>query len=151
MTAAHAPGWVVVRTLDRVGASRAITGARAAALDEGLAVCLAVTDRTGSLLAFERMDGAPVLSIQVAQDKAYSVAAFNGLPTDEWWSILESNPPLLHGFVKTDRLTVFGGGVPVLLDGELVGAVGASGGSAEQDARIAAAGAAAAVGRTAPS
>jgi glc operon protein GlcG len=143
VTVAPTTGWVAVR--DRAGASRAIAGAREAALHEGLAVCLAVVDRTGHLLAFERMDGAPVLSIQVAQDKAYSVAAFNGLPTHAWRPILQSDPALLHGFVKTERLTVFGGGVPVLVDGELVGVVGVSGGSAEQDARIAAAGAAAAV------
>jgi glc operon protein GlcG len=53
---------------------------------------------------------------------------------------------LLHGFVKTDRLTVFGGGMPVVVDGEVVGAVGASGGSAEQDAAIASTGASAAHG-----
>lgn len=140
------PGVISVRTLDRFGAARAIVGARCAAEDVGVAVCLAVVDRAGHLLAFERMDGAAVLSIQVAQDKAYSVAAFNGLPTDEWWPILESNPALLHGFVKTDRLTVFGGGMPVVVDGEVVGAVGASGGSAEQDAAIASTGASAAHG-----
>jgi uncharacterized protein GlcG (DUF336 family) len=89
------------------------------------------------------MDGAPLLSAQLAQDKAWSVAAFNGMPTDAWWAVLEKEPSLLHGIVKTDRLTVFGGGRPVLHDGELVGAVGVSGGTAEQDTEIAAAGAAA--------
>ncbi len=115
----------------------AIQAAEALAVD----VCIAVTDGSGHLLAMVRMDRAPLLCIQIAQDKAYSVAAFGGLPTSDWWRMLESEPALLHGIVKTDRLTVFGGGVPLVADGRTVGAVGVSGGSSEQDIRVAEAGA----------
>ncbi len=115
----------------------AIEAAEALAVD----VCIAVTDGAGHLLAMVRMDRAPLLCIQIAQDKAYSVAAFGGLPTSDWWRMLESEPALLHGIVKTDRLTVFGGGVPLVADGRTVGAVGVSGGSSEQDIRVAEAGA----------
>jgi uncharacterized protein GlcG (DUF336 family) len=87
------------------------------------------------------MDGAPLLSAQIAQDKAYTVAAFGGVPTHEWWNMIQDEPPVLHGIVKTDRLVVFGGGVPLLVDGALIGAAGASGGSAEQDRAVAEAGA----------
>jgi glc operon protein GlcG len=90
-----------------------------------------------------RMDRAPLLCVQIAQDKAYSVSAFGGLPTGDWWRLLESEPALLHGIVKTDRLIVFGGGVPLVADGRTVGAIGVSGGSSEQDVRVAEAGAAA--------
>jgi uncharacterized protein GlcG (DUF336 family) len=55
--------------------------------------------------------------------------------------MLESETALLHGIVKTDRLVIFGGGVPIEFEGQLVGAVGVSRGSAEQDKEIAAAGA----------
>ncbi len=106
-------------------------------------MCIAVTDGGGHLLAMVRMDRAPLLCIQIAQDKAYSVASFGGLPTSDWWRMLESEPALLHGIVKTDRLIIFGGGVPLVADGRTVGAIGVSGGSAEQDVRIAEAGAAA--------
>lgn len=54
----------------------------------------------------------PIPSEQVAQDKAYTVAAFGGLATHEWWLMIEDEPPLLHGIVKTDRLIVFGGASP---------------------------------------
>jgi uncharacterized protein GlcG (DUF336 family) len=57
--------------------------------------------------------------------------------------MLESEPALLHGIVKTDRLIVFGGGVPLVADGRTIGAIGVSGGSSEQDVAIAEAGAAA--------
>jgi uncharacterized protein GlcG (DUF336 family) len=87
------------------------------------------------------MDGAPLLSAQIAQDKAYTVAAFGGVPTHEWWNMIQDESPVLHGIVKTDRLVVCGGGVPLLVDGALIGAAGASGGSAEQDRAVAEAGA----------
>jgi len=124
-------------------AQRAIAAAIESA--EALAVdpCIAVTDGAGHLLAMVRMDRAPLLCVQIAQDKAYSVASFGGLPTSDWWRMLESEPALLHGIIKTDRLTVFGGGVPLVADGRTVGAIGVSGGSSEQDVHIAEAGAAA--------
>jgi len=107
----------------------------------GVPVCIAVADRAGHLVAFGRLDGAPLLSAQIAKDKAYSVAAFGGVPTHEWWDMIQDEPPLLHGIVKTDRLIVFGGGVPVRAEGALIGAVGVSGGSAQQDQAVAEAGA----------
>jgi uncharacterized protein GlcG (DUF336 family) len=136
-------GLVPAFSISAAAASAAISAARGAALGHGVAVCIAVSDHGGHLVAFERMDGAPLLSVQLAQDKAYSVCAFQGLPTDQWWPLLEGEGALRHGIVKTDRLVVFGGGVPVRTPaGDLVGAVGVSGGSAEQDAAIAQAGAA---------
>ena len=131
----------LVATLTLGGARRALEGALDHACAIGVAVCIAVSDNAGHLLAFARMDGAPLLSMSLAQDKAYTVAAFGGLATHEWFGLIKDEPPLLHGIVKTDRLIVFGGGVPVRVDGRLVGAVGVSGGSAEQDRAVADAGA----------
>ena len=124
------------------GATRVLTEVTAEADQLGVAVCVAVADRAGHLVAFGRMDGAPLLSAQIAQDKAYTVSAF-GLPTHEWWDLVREEPALLHGIVKTDRLIIFGGGVPLTRGDETVGAVGVSGGSSDQDHQIAAAGAAA--------
>jgi len=134
-----------VATLTLDGAQRALGAGVAHASELGIAACVAVADRSGHLLAFARMDGAPLLSASIAQDKAYSVAAFEGLPTHEWYQLIKDEPALLHGIVKTDRLVIFGGGAPVIVDGQLVGAVGASGGSADQDRMVAEAGAAAVV------
>jgi glc operon protein GlcG len=131
-----------VPTLTLAGARRVLDASLAVAGDLGVAVCVAVADRSGHLLAFARMDGAALLSMSIAQDKAYTVAAFGGLPTHEWFDLIKDEPALLHGIVKTDRLIVFAGGVPVRAGGVLAGAVGVSGGSAEQDRTIAEAGAA---------
>jgi len=130
-----------IATLTLEGAQRALEGSLRHARSLGVPVCVAVADQAGHLLAFARMDGAPLLSASIAQDKAYTVAAFGGLATHHWFDLIKDDPPLLHGIVKTERLVVFGGGVPVLSDGRVAGAVGVSGGSAEQDRAIAEAGA----------
>jgi uncharacterized protein GlcG (DUF336 family) len=131
------------QTLTYAGARVAVdaAGARAEAL--GVPVNIAVVDLAGGLLAFARLDGAPLLSGSIAQDKAYTVAAFNGVPTHAWFGLIEAEPALREGIVHRDRLVIFGGGVPVTVDGTLVGAVGVSGGTAEQDREIAEAGASA--------
>jgi glc operon protein GlcG len=134
---------IMAPTVRLAAAQRAVGAAVAEAERLAVDVCIAAADSAGHLLAFARMDHAPLLCVQLAQDKAYSVSSFGGLPTDEWWRLLESEPALLHGIVKTDRLVVFGGGVPLVCEGRTVGAIGVSGGSSEQDVRIAEAGAAA--------
>lgn len=146
----HEPGaadgdtdFIMAPTVRLSAAQRALTAALAEAERLAVDVCIAAADSAGHLLAFVRMDRAPLLCVQLAQDKAFSVASFGGLPTGEWWRLLESEPALLRGIAKTDRLAVFGGGVPLVAAGRTVGAIGVSGGSGEQDVRIAEAGAAA--------
>jgi uncharacterized protein GlcG (DUF336 family) len=130
------------RSIGLASAQRVIAAAVAEAERIDVRVCVAVVDSAAHLVAFARMNQAPLLCIQISQDKAFSVASFGGLPTSEWWSLLESDPALRHGIVKTDRLIVFGGGVPLVVNGQVVGAIGVSGASSEQDAQIAFAGAA---------
>ena len=89
---------------------------------------------------FEGRSEASTFLLSVARNKAYTVASFNGMPTHAWWPLLADDPALVHGFTETPRLVVFAGGVPVRVDGAVVGAVGVSGGSSEQDRAIAEAG-----------
>jgi glc operon protein GlcG len=134
--------FILAPTATLAAAQRAVAAALEEAERLAVDICVAASDSGGHLLAFARMDRAPLLCIQIAQDKAFSVASFGGLPTGEWWRLLESEPALLHGIVKTDRLVVFGGGVPLVSEGRTIGGIGVSGGSSEQDVRIAEAGAA---------
>ncbi|GAB3062334.1 hypothetical protein GCM10027053_25970 [Intrasporangium mesophilum] len=140
-TVASAARVRVQQTMTYAGARATLDAAldRAAALE--VPVNVAVTDPAGALLAFARMDGAALLSAGIAQDKAWTVAAFNGVATHDFFTLIEHEPALREGIVHRDRLVVFGGGVPVTVDGVLVGAVGVSGGTAEQDREIAEAGA----------
>jgi uncharacterized protein GlcG (DUF336 family) len=103
---------------------------------------IAVVDEGGVLKAFSRMDGAPLLSVEIAKDKAYTAVAF-GIPTHEWFNFIKDDPPLLHGITKTPRLIVFGGGYPIQSEGSVIGAVGVSGGHYSQDMQVAEAGLAA--------
>lgn len=120
-------------------AAEAVGACAAKAAELGLAMVIAVVDESGVLKAFSRMDGAPLLSVQIAQDKAYTAAAF-GMPTDVWFDFIKDDPPLLHGIVKTPRLVVFGGGYPLKVDDATVGGIGVSGGHYEQDMLVARAG-----------
>jgi uncharacterized protein GlcG (DUF336 family) len=130
-------------TISLAGAQKALAAAVAKAEEIGLAACIAICDRGGNPVLSARMDGAPILSMTIATDKAYTVIAFNGMPTHAWWGAIKDEPSLVHGITKTDRLIVFGGGVGLLSDAALVGGIGVSGGSAQQDQAIAEAGAAA--------
>ena len=100
----------------------------------------AIVDESGVLKAFSRMDGAALLSVQIAQDKAHTAAGF-GMATDAWHDFIKDDPPLAEGAVGgIDRLIIFGGGYPVVVGEATVGAIGVSGGHYSQDMEVARAG-----------
>ena len=124
-------------------AQRLIAGAEAKAAELGKPFVTAVVDDAGVLKAFSRMDGAPLLSVQIAQDKAYTAVGF-GIPSHAWYPMIKDDPALLNGVPSAiDRLVIFGGGIPIKVDGDLVGGVGVGGGSHQQDREVAEAGLAA--------
>lgn len=121
-------------------AHRVIAAAEAKATEIGVPMVIAVCDESGVLKAFSRMDGAALLSVQIAQDKAYTAAGF-GMPSGGWHDFIKDDPPLAAGAVGgIDRLVVFGGGFPITVDDRIVGAIGVSGGHYSQDSEVAEAG-----------
>jgi uncharacterized protein GlcG (DUF336 family) len=124
-------------------AHEAIAAAEAKATEIGVPMNIAIVDESGNLKAFSRMDGAALLSVQIAQDKAYTAAGF-GMPTHGWHDFIKDDPPLADGAPDgIDRLVIFGGGYPITLDGQTAGAIGVSGGHYAQDQEVAEAGLAA--------
>jgi len=124
-------------------AHRMIMAAEVKASEIGVPMVIAVCDESGVLKAFSRMDGAALLSVQIAQDKAYTAVGF-GMPTDAWHPFIKDDPPLADGAVSgIDRLVIFGGGYPIKLGDQVVGAIGVSGGHYSQDMEVAEAGLAA--------
>ena len=102
-----------------------------------------LVDPSGVLAAFLRMPGAPLHSVDIAIDKAYTAVSF-GLPTSRWTEVLQSHSPAVRdGLVQRPRFVAFGGGLPIVEDGKCIGAIGVSGGSEQQDEQIAHAGLAA--------
>ncbi len=112
----------VSRELARIGIDRAVQ----VSLDTDCLTCIAVLDGDGQLVSYDRMDGAPFQSAQLAQDKAYSVAG-NGAANHDFWDMIKDQPWLVSGVQKVQGLVVLGGGVPIRYEGELIGAVGVSG------------------------
>ena len=105
----------------------------------GVKVNIAIVDDGGHLVSFGRMDGAPLLSIEIATNKAFTAIAF-GLPTHDWYPLIAEEPALREGIVHTPRLVIFGGGFPIKVGDQIIGGIGVSGGSAEQDMACAQAG-----------
>ena len=117
-----------------------IEAAERKATQMGHPFVIAIVDDSGVLKAFSRMDGAPLLSVQVAQDKAYTAVGF-GMATDAWHDFIKDDPPLAMGAATgIDRLIVFGGGYPIKLGGAVVGGIGVSGGHYSHDMEVAQAG-----------
>jgi uncharacterized protein GlcG (DUF336 family) len=121
-------------------AHQAIAAAEAKATDMGTPMVIAVVDDGGILKAFSRMDGAALLSVQVAQDKAYTAVGF-GMPTHGWHDFIKDDAPLADGApTGIDRLVIFGGGYPITIDGSVVGAIGVRRGHYSEDQKVAEAG-----------
>nr|WP_244967324.1 heme-binding protein [Streptomyces cacaoi] len=92
------------------------------------------------LCAFVRMDGAPVQAIQISQDKAYTAAGF-GMPTAQWHEFTTQDAPLAAGApTSIARFVPYGGGLPLMVDGRVVGGIGVSGGHWSADNTVAEAG-----------
>ncbi|MDL5156116.1 GlcG/HbpS family heme-binding protein [Actinomycetospora termitidis] len=125
-----------VRSITAEFAQELIDAAAAKAAEIGVPMVISVVDHDGTLKAFRRMDGAPLLSVEIAQNKAYTAAAF-GISTDAWHEFIKEDEPLRLSIVHTDRLVTFGGGYPVTVDGEMVGGIGVSGGHYTHDMQVA--------------
>ncbi len=127
-------------TISATLATRIIEAAVTHARSLGKGFAVAIVDDSGLLKAFHRMDGAPLISIQIAQDKAYTAVGF-GIPSHGWYDFIKDDAPLALGApTGIDRLVVFGGGYPIMVDDALVGAVGVSGGHYSEDMQVAEAG-----------
>src|ERR1700721_1122979 len=106
-------------------AQKMISAAVAKAEELGVAENVTILDDGGNLKAFSRMDGAPILCIEMAQNKAYT--ALFGVSTQNFFNFIQGNPSLLAGIPTLARVAAWGGGLPIKVDGEVVGAVGLSG------------------------
>ena len=127
--------------LTLAGAQAVVAAAVAKALDIGVDECIAVVDRGGALLAFARMDGGRIASITIALTKAVS-AATRRRPTSEEMAgdvVMGIRLALASG----NSVTNIGGGLPLVVAGQVIGAIGVSSGTVEEDTIVAKAGLAA--------
>jgi uncharacterized protein GlcG (DUF336 family) len=133
----------MAKTMTLSAAQAVVAGAVKKAEEIGVPMDIAVVDEGNNLTAFARMDGAWLGSIDIAQNKAYTARSFD-MSTKDLAPLAQPNQPL-YGIEASNqgRLIVFAGGIPLEADGRVVGAIGVSGGSVEQDHEVAEAGVAA--------
>ncbi len=129
---------VATNRLTHEGALRVLQAGIRKAEEMGVPQCIAVTDAAGQLLAFVRMDGGKFLSIRTSIRKAVT-AASSRQPTGS----LEQEHAVKLAFTTGGRMTNLLAGVPIVVGEEVVGAVGVSSGTGEQDLEVALAGIAA--------
>jgi uncharacterized protein GlcG (DUF336 family) len=118
-------------------AQRIVEAGRAASEESGIPMSIAVVDQSGNLKAFTRVDGASISSIDFAIDKAFTViSAGLGISTADLFNFIKDDAPLLAGIPVRDRMAAFGGGSPIKVGGDVVGAIGVSGGHYSDDMKV---------------
>ncbi|MEM2942105.1 MAG: heme-binding protein [Candidatus Bathyarchaeia archaeon] len=122
------------------GARMMLAAAEQKAIEIGVPMDIAIVDEGGNLLLFERMDGAKITGIDIAINKAFT-AACSRRGTHEYAEVASPGKPAFGIHVSNQgRFMIFGGGLPVVVNGEVVGGIGCSSGTAEQDRQVAQAG-----------
>ncbi|MCX6659893.1 MAG: heme-binding protein [Candidatus Bathyarchaeota archaeon] len=122
------------------GAKVMLLASERKARQTGVPMDIAIVDEGGNLLAFERMDGAKITGIDIAINKAFTAAA-SRRGTHEYAEVASPGKPAFGIHVSNQcRFVIFGGGLPILVKGEVIGGIGCSSGTAEQDRLVAQAG-----------
>ena len=131
---------LTIKRLDIEDANRLIAGARAKAIEIAVPMCVAITDESGNLIAFERMNGGKITSINLAIDKSFTAVGIQK-GTDVLGEVNQPGMPA-HGISSTlgGRMVTIAGGLPVTYEGQVVGGVGVSSGLPAQDYEVALAG-----------
>jgi uncharacterized protein GlcG (DUF336 family) len=126
-----------VRCVSTAGAQSVIAAAVAKAQELGTAATIAVVDAAGATKAYLRMDGAVLIGADLATRKAYTAVAMGGIATDAAFDFVSGVPSLAAALPAQPGVALLGGGAPLFDGGELVGGVGVSAATTDQDVAIA--------------
>ncbi len=129
--------WQVRPTLPAGVSRRLLDTASSQAEAMSTPITVVTVDESGVIKDLHRMDGAPLVSIQTAWNKAYAAAAI-GMPPDDFYSAIESDGAAVASFATRPGLALIGGGIPIVVNGQVAGAVGVAGAmTAAEDRQIA--------------
>jgi uncharacterized protein GlcG (DUF336 family) len=129
--------WQVRPTMPAEVSRRLVDTAISRAASRSTPVTVVTVDESGVIKELYRMDGAPLVSVQTAWNKAYAAAAI-GMPPDDFYSAIESDGAAVASFATRPGMALIGGGLPVVVDGRVAGAVGVEGAmTAAEDRQIA--------------
>ena len=128
---------LTIKRLSIAEAQILIEGAAAKSTEMGIPMCIAVTDESGHLIRFDRMDGGKISSISIAVDKAFTGAAARRGTHVYNQLCVPGQPTFGIHITNGGHFSIIGGGLPVTANGEIVGGIGVSSGTAEQDLVVA--------------
>ncbi len=131
---------LTIKRLSLADSALLIAGAREKALEIGMPMCIAITDESGVLIAFERMDGGKTTSVVIAQDKSFTGSAARKATHD--YNAVNTPGSMAFG-IHTEhggRISSVGGGLPVYDGEDVIGGIGISSGTPQQDLDCALAG-----------
>jgi len=103
------------------------------AVELNMAIVVVIVDESGILKTYLRMDNAPLISVDAARKKALTAVGFGMATGESWYSFIKDDPILNDGVSSFKDFTLLGGGLPIMIDDNLVGAIGVSGGHYKQD------------------
>lgn len=118
-------------TISYESAAKMVAAAVAKAEELGCKQNVAVVDEGGNLKALGRMDGAPLLGVEGCQRKAFT--ALFGVGTQDLYNAIKEDQSLVVGLSHFSRATMVGGGLPIVVDGEVIGGIGVGGGTVDED------------------
>jgi uncharacterized protein GlcG (DUF336 family) len=119
------------QTISYESAAKMVAAAVTKAAQLGCKQNVAVVDDGGNLKAFGRMDGAALLGLEGCQRKAFT--ALFGVGTQDLYNAIKEDQSLVIGLSHFSRATMVGGGLPIIVDGEIVGGIGVGGGTVDED------------------
>jgi uncharacterized protein GlcG (DUF336 family) len=138
-----APTTYTKQTVTLEAANTAVVASLAKSKELGILSVVAVCDEGGTLKALATMDGARFTGVQFAMDKAWTAARRQAKTQDLADANAMQPETFWHSFLKQPQITLLGGGLPIMVDGQVVGGIGSSGGTIAQDTEIVTAGVAA--------
>lgn len=127
------------KSISLADAEQIARAAMAKAVELDLAIAVTIVDESGIMKHFVRMDKAPLIAVDASRKKAVTAVGY-GIPTGEsWFNFIKDDPILREGVHGFSDFMLMGGGVPILSDSQVIGAVGISGGhySTDQECAIA--------------
>ena len=131
------PGFVMRPTISAAQSRTMIDAATAEAEAMSVPVTVVVVDESGTTKEMLRMDGAPLVSVQTATNKAYAAAAI-GMPPDDFYAAIESDGAAVTEFGTRPGMALIAGGLPLIAEGQVAGALGVAGAmTGAEDRRIA--------------
>ena len=122
-------------TLSAEFSRRIVDAARGEAAARSVPVTIVTVDESGVLKELHRMDGAPLVSVQTALNKAYAAAAI-GMPPDDFYAAIEADGAAVASFAGRPGLALIGGGLPLVTEGQVAGAIGVAGAMTAAEDRL---------------